>query len=43
MCLSCMTVVLIADRIGVGFDSVDLKAAGDKGIVVCNVPDYGML
>ena len=27
-------------RIGVGFDNVDLKAAGDKGILVCNVPDY---
>jgi lactate dehydrogenase-like 2-hydroxyacid dehydrogenase len=28
-------------RIGVGFDSVDLVAAKEKGIVVCNVPDYG--
>ncbi|MBN2012324.1 C-terminal binding protein [candidate division KSB1 bacterium] len=28
-------------RVGVGFDNVDLKAAGHKGIYVCNVPDYG--
>lgn len=28
-------------RCGVGFDNVDLKAAGERGIVVCNVPDYG--
>ncbi len=28
-------------RCGVGFDNVDLQAAGERGIVVCNVPDYG--
>ena len=28
-------------RCGVGVDNVDLKAAGRRGIVVCNVPDYG--
>lgn len=28
-------------RIGVGFDNVDLRAAGAQGIRVCNVPDYG--
>jgi lactate dehydrogenase-like 2-hydroxyacid dehydrogenase len=28
-------------RNGVGFDVVDLEAAGKAGIVVCNVPDYG--
>src|SRR5262249_58132797 len=25
----------------VGVDNVDLEAAGRRGIVVCNVPDYG--
>jgi len=28
-------------RIGVGYDNVDLKAAGERNIVVCNIPDYG--
>ena len=28
-------------RIGVGFDNVDLKTAGELGIAVSNVPDYG--
>jgi len=28
-------------RVGVGCDNVDLKAASKKGIMVCNVPDYG--
>jgi len=28
-------------RIGVGFDNVDLKTAGELGIIVANVPDYG--
>jgi len=29
-------------RCGVGYDNVDLAAAGEKGIYVCNVPDYGV-
>lgn len=29
-------------RYGVGVDTVDLKAAKEHGITVCNVPDYGM-
>lgn len=28
-------------RVGVGYDNVDLEAANEHGIVVCNVPDYG--
>ena len=28
-------------RCGVGYDHVDLRAAGEAGIPVCNTPDYG--
>ncbi len=28
-------------RAGVGFDHIDLRAAGEAGIPVCNTPDYG--
>jgi lactate dehydrogenase-like 2-hydroxyacid dehydrogenase len=28
-------------RLGVGFDNVDLIATGNKGIRVCNIPDFG--
>lgn len=28
-------------RAGVGYNNVDLRAAGQRGVLVCNVPDYG--
>ena len=28
-------------RMGVGYDNVDVRSAGARGIPVCNVPDYG--
>ncbi len=30
-------------RAGVGYDNVDIKAWGARGIPVCNVPDYGTM
>ena len=27
-------------QISIGFDNIDLRAAGEKGIVVSNTPDY---
>jgi phosphoglycerate dehydrogenase-like enzyme len=30
-----------AVRAGVGYNNIDLKATGRRGILVCNVPDYG--
>ena len=37
-----LTKCKVISRCGVGFDNVDLAAAGSKGIYVCNVPDYGV-
>ncbi len=31
----------IIARLGVGYDMIDTVAAGNAGIAVCNVPDYG--
>ena len=28
-------------KLGVGYDDIDLKGLGERGIPVCNVPDYG--
>lgn len=32
----------IISRYGVGVNTIDLEAAAEKGIIVANVPDYGM-
>ena len=32
----------LIQRYGIGYDSVDLEAAGKKGIFVCNSPSYGI-
>ena len=39
--LAAMPRVKAVVRCGVGYDNVDCEAAGRRGIVVCNVPDYG--
>src|SRR5207302_3195463 len=39
--ISAMTKCRGLVRCGVGYDNVDIRAAGGQGIVVCNVPDYG--
>ena len=39
--LAAMPRLKVLVRVGVGFDNVDLQAARERGIVVCNVPDYG--
>ena len=34
---SCVGII----RAGVGYNNIDIAAAAERGIVVCNVPDYG--
>jgi D-3-phosphoglycerate dehydrogenase / 2-oxoglutarate reductase len=40
--VSYLTRCKIVVRLGVGFDMVDGVACRERGIVVCNVPDYGV-
>jgi len=35
-----MTRCKIIQALGVGYDRIDLKPAGERGIYVCNIPDY---
>lgn len=35
-------VLRIIVRIGSGTDNIDIKAAGELGIAVCNVPGFGL-
>ena len=39
--ISKLTKCKVIVRVGVGYDNVDLLAAKNKVILVCNVPDYG--
>lgn len=39
--LTALPDVRVISRYGVGVDTVDVVAATDRGVVVCNVPDYG--
>lgn len=34
--------LMIASRYGIGVDNIDLKAATERGVMVTNVPDYGV-
>jgi D-3-phosphoglycerate dehydrogenase len=40
--IAALTRCKIIVRYGIGVDNVDLAAAKDRGIPVCNVPDYGV-
>lgn len=40
--MDALTGLKLVVRYGVGVDTVDLKAASERGVQVCNVPDYGM-
>lgn len=39
--LDALPTVRAVGRYGVGVDTIDLAAATERGVVVCNVPDYG--
>lgn len=39
--LDALPTVRAVGRYGVGVDTIDLEAATARGVVVCNVPDYG--
>lgn len=39
--LEALPVLKVVSRYGVGVDNIDLDAAGARGVLVCNVPDYG--
>lgn len=39
--LDALPSVRVVSRYGVGVDTVDVDAATERGVVVCNVPDYG--
>lgn len=30
-------------RYGIGYDNIDIKRAAEKGIIVCNAPNYGVI
>ncbi len=30
-------------RYGIGYDNIDIKSAAQKGIIVCNAPNYGVI
>jgi lactate dehydrogenase-like 2-hydroxyacid dehydrogenase len=41
--MAMLTQCRLVVRAGVGFDNVDIKGWGARGVPVCNVPDYGTM
>ena len=40
--IDCLKKCSVIVRYGIGYDNIDADYAGQKGIVVCNVPDYSI-
>ncbi len=38
--IDCLSQCKVISRFGIGVDMIDLAAAGERGIMVCNTPDY---
>ena len=41
--IDCLEKCKLIIRYGIGYDNVDTKKAAEKGIIVCNAPNYGVV